>query len=84
MKNNLKSSKFKGIFVSNLILLFSFFFFSAQANNYYFSANGNDGNAGTSPSSAWKSLNKFNSTTLARGTIFILIGAMYLRQPDYQ
>jgi parallel beta-helix repeat protein len=46
-----------------LLLLLVFFFsaFKAGAANYYFSATGNDANAGTSISTAWHSISKFNS-----------------------
>src|SRR6187549_3734982 len=32
----------------------------ANATNYYFSATGNDGAAGTSPATAWQTITKFN------------------------
>src|SRR6187549_2607541 len=33
----------------------------ANATNYYFSSTGNDGAAGTSPTTAWQTISKFNS-----------------------
>src|SRR6188768_3305010 len=33
----------------------------ANATTYYFSATGNDGGAGTSPTTAWQTISKFNS-----------------------
>jgi parallel beta-helix repeat protein len=47
----------KKLFTISCIL----YFFNAGATNYYFSANGDDGNKGTSPSTPWKTLSKFNS-----------------------
>src|SRR5258705_11399799 len=41
-----------------LLLVLSF---TANATTYYFSAIGNDANNGTSPSTPWKTLSKFNS-----------------------
>ncbi len=38
---------------------------TANATNYYLSATGNDAAAGTSPSTAWKTLSKINSFTFA-------------------
>src|SRR5882672_4202184 len=35
--------------------------FAANATTYYFSASGNDANNGTSTSTPWKTLSKFNS-----------------------
>ena len=44
-----------------LALLLVCFLNSASANTYYFSASGNDANTGTSTSTPWKTLSKFNS-----------------------
>jgi hypothetical protein len=42
-------------------------FIPAQSATYYVDAkNGNDGNSGTSPSSAWKSLEKVNASSSSR------------------
>src|ERR1700692_1314172 len=46
---------------SLLLLAFSFIFLTANATTYYFSASGDDANNGTSISTPWKTLNKFNS-----------------------
>lgn len=40
---------------------------SAPGTAYYVSAEGNDGNAGTSPGSAWQSLSRINETVLQPG-----------------
>jgi len=44
-----------------LILTFIFLFSTANATTYYFSTSGNDANNGTSTSTPWKTLSKFNS-----------------------
>lgn len=49
-------------------LLFIVFNVGASATNYYVSSDGNDANNGTSPSTPWKTIAKFNSfTKLAAG-----------------
>jgi parallel beta-helix repeat protein len=45
----------------SLLLAILLISFAANARTYYFAANGNDANSGTSTSSPWKTLNKFNS-----------------------
>src|SRR5664279_1229619 len=47
----------KTLFLSAFIVLC----LTANATNYYISANGNDANNGTSPGTSWQSLNKLNS-----------------------
>ena len=44
-----------------LLLAFIILSFTANATTYYFSASGNDANNGTSTSTPWKTLSKFNS-----------------------
>ncbi|HEY9343627.1 MAG TPA: hypothetical protein VIQ23_18770, partial [Hanamia sp.] len=44
-----------------LLLPFIIFGLSANATDYYVSANGNDANNGTSTSTPWRTLNKVNS-----------------------
>jgi hypothetical protein len=62
MKDNLKFMRTKLITVKNLfIAIFSTLCFSAQATDYYLSANGNDGNNGISSSTPWRTINKLNS-----------------------
>lgn len=46
---------------SFFLLPFIFFGFAANATNYYFSASGNDANNGTSTSTHWQTIAKFNS-----------------------
>jgi len=48
---------------SLILILFVFFCFTANATNYYISANGNDANNGTSASTPWKTIAKLNSFT---------------------
>ena len=43
------------------LLAFSFAVFTSQATTYYFSASGNDANNGTSTTTPWKTIAKFNS-----------------------
>src|SRR5436190_14039533 len=43
------------------LVIFLCLFGIASATNYYFSATGNDGAAGTSPTTAWQTISKFNS-----------------------
>ena len=47
---------------SLLLVPFVFLVFAANATNYYLSAIGNDTNAGTSTSTAWKTITKLNSS----------------------
>ena len=55
MKNKFAAMK-------NLLpVLLMIFCFTANATTYYFSASGNDANDGTSTSTPWKTLSKFNS-----------------------
>src|SRR5258705_1453070 len=54
---NPKSEPMKSL----LLLAFTIFCFTADATTYYFSASGNDANNGTSTSTPWKTLSKFNS-----------------------
>jgi hypothetical protein len=44
-----------------LFLIFIVHILTANATTYFFSTSGNDSNAGTSPSSPWKTISKFNS-----------------------
>ena len=68
MKDNLKFMITKSITVKNLfIAIFSTLCFTANATTYYFAANGNDNNSGTTSSSPWQSLNKLNSLNLQPG-----------------
>ena len=46
---------------SLLLSAFTILCFTANATNYYFSTSGNDANNGTSTSTPWKTLSKFNS-----------------------
>ncbi len=50
-----------------IIIIAVFFSSSAFATNYYFSNAGNDSNAGTNPSSPYKTIDKLNTLTLAAG-----------------
>jgi parallel beta-helix repeat protein len=44
------------------VIIILFFGFNANAGNYYLSTTGNDINAGTSPGTAWKTIEKLNSS----------------------
>jgi len=61
------------------LVLCSMGVFSAFSATYYFdSQNGNDGYAGTSPTTAWRTLTKFNATTFqARDTILFRRGSVF-------
>ena len=56
--------------------------FTANATTYYFSASGNDANNGTSTSTPWKTLTKFNSVFASRspGIISYSTGVMYFME----
>jgi parallel beta-helix repeat protein len=60
-------------------------FFPAQAATYYVDAkNGNDGNGGTSPSSAWKSLEKINTFQFQPGdSILFKRGEIWREQLNF-
>lgn len=47
---------------------------AAAGTTYYVSATGNDANAGTSPTTAWRSLAKVNASTFGPGTSIALQG----------
>lgn len=49
-------------------------FSSASATNYYLSATGNDGNAGTTPATAWLTIANVNTTVFAPGDSLLLEG----------
>ena len=49
-----------------IAVLFLIFSFTANATTYYFSTSGNDANNGTSTSTPWKTLSKFNSVFASR------------------
>ena len=62
-----------------MISLLSFVLLLALAGTtlgttYYVSPSGNDGAAGTSPSTAWKTTNKVNSTTFSAGDSVLFEG----------
>ncbi len=60
--NNTRTKSIPGNLVKIfLLVLFLNLFGIASATNYYFSATGNDGAAGTSPATAWQTITKFNS-----------------------
>jgi parallel beta-helix repeat protein len=50
-----------------LLLSFVVLGFTANANTYYISNDGNDSNSGTDASSPWQTLNKLNSVSLSAG-----------------
>src|ERR1700738_1087543 len=52
---------------------------ASEAHSYYLDSNaGDDSNSGRSPSSAWRTIGKINSITLAPGdTVYFLRGAMW-------
>lgn len=49
-----------------IIFFILFFYNTCYAGTYYFSATGNDANSGTSPSAAWRTIAKFNSSFTSR------------------
>ena len=55
-----------------LTLLFLFFTSLGSATNYYVSNSGNDSNAGTTPETAWQTINKVNNTKFAPGDQILL------------
>ena len=61
MKNKLK--RMKRLITVVLLIVLSF---TANATTYYFAASGNDANNGTSTSTPWKTLSKFNSVFSSR------------------
>ena len=58
---------------SLLLSAFTILCFTANATNYYFSTSGNDANNGTSTSTPWKTISKFNSVFASKspGDIFL-------------
>ncbi len=52
---------------------------SVQATDYYVSPNGDDGNAGTSPSQAWKTIDKVNSRAFKPGDRILFQGGQSFR-----
>jgi parallel beta-helix repeat protein len=50
-----------------LTFLFLFFTFLGSATNYYVSNSGNDSSAGTTPETAWQTINKINRNKFAPG-----------------
>ena len=64
------SDLLKGITVVLLLTFFS----SLSAANYYISPTGNDGNAGTTPATAWLTFTHVNTTTFLPGDSLLLEG----------
>lgn len=51
---------------------------AVQGTNYYVSPSGNDGNPGTSPAQAWKTITKVNSVSFSAGdSIFFEAGQTF-------
>ena len=64
---NLLNLKFFNLTKALLCLSFLSYGTASYATTYYFAANGNDNNSGTTSSSPWQSINKLNSFNLQPG-----------------